>query len=107
MKTQTRKYKLKNRKTKRGGSQTKPPEKPAPTNSGASNTVPVPKPAPTPEVPVKKGFFNTWFKSKDTFNVDANKSIDKMKEVFKTKNLIITDNMTITEIKKLIPPVSA
>jgi hypothetical protein len=114
MKTQTRKYKLKNRKTKRGGySLTTPTEKPAPTNTVASNTAlknMMPKQAaltnPALEPPVKKGFFNGWFKSKDTFNVDANKSIDNLKEVFKTKDLIINDNMTITEIKKLIPPVS-
>jgi hypothetical protein len=106
MKTQTRKYKLKNRKTKRGGFSTNPAPvnttqnpKPAATNTAqaATNTA----------ATVQKGFFNGWFKSKDTFNVDANKSIDNMKKVFKTKDIIINDNMTITEIKNLIPPVSA
>jgi hypothetical protein len=94
----TRKYKLKNRKTKRGGSQTTAPD------TKPTNTTQV---APAPAEPVKKGFFNTWFKTKDTFNVDANKSIDNMKAVFKTKGITINDTMTITEIKKLIPPVSA
>ena len=106
MKTQTRKYKLKNRKTKRGGFSTNPAPvnttqnpKPAATNTAqaATNTA----------ATVQKGFFNGWFKSKDTFNVDANNSIDNMKKVFKTKDIIINDNMTITEIKNLIPPVSA
>jgi hypothetical protein len=113
MKTQTRKYKLKNRKTKRGGFSTNPAPvnttqnpKPAATNTAqaATNTA---QAATNTAATVQKGFFNGWFKSKDTFNVDANNSIDNMKKVFKTKDIIINDNMTITEIKNLIPPVSA